>query len=117
MSISEARRNCIAYLIISFFTIIGIFKSLKVRHPWALTCYQCLKCKRFCPINLDPSRFVLAARWDYPELTISYKNDYITVKEASKICLMCRMCEKTCPLHLPITNAVMDLREDGRFGN
>jgi len=57
------------------------------------------------------------------EAYMEYSNDTVVwarklrVKDAAKFDPLCGACEPMCPVKLPITNAIRDLKENGRFGN
>jgi L-lactate utilization protein LutB len=53
--------NVACYLSIAAFLAISLATALQSGYPWAVTCYNCMRCRRVCPLGFDPNGFISAA--------------------------------------------------------
>ena len=68
-------------------------------------------------VEVDGTRMTAKECYD------DYSNDTVVwarklrVKDAAKFDPLEGQCDPMCPVDLPVTNAIRDLKEDGKFGN
>lgn len=74
--------NVACYLAIGVFLAMTVATALESGYPWAVTCYNCMRCRRVCPLGFDPNGFVSAAIADDPHIYISATNVRLQLTEA-----------------------------------
>lgn len=74
--------NIACYVLIAGFLATTIVTAMQSGYPWTLTCYNCMLCRRICPLGLDPYGFVSAAITNDPDLYIAATNVRMRLGEA-----------------------------------
>ncbi|MBW2149681.1 MAG: hypothetical protein JRI22_22030 [Deltaproteobacteria bacterium] len=76
------RINVFCYLVIAGFLGLSVITSLSSAYPWAITCYNCVLCRKTCPLGIDPYGFVTAAISNDPNLYVTATNIRVRLGEA-----------------------------------
>lgn len=74
--------------------------------------------------EMDPHIQVKVKEYSEPRLVMEVINDSVTLegtykmraKDAAQFCTLCRNCTKNCPVDIEVTNYMLDLKLNSRFG-
>ena len=74
--------NVFCYLLIACFLAATLVTALQSGYPWAVNCYNCVLCRRVCPLGFDPYGFISAAITNDPDLYMPATNVRIRLQKA-----------------------------------
>lgn len=104
--------------LISFIIIIVLFGYYFVRvyrgkHPETMICWQCRICMQKCPLRVEPTHFMIAARINDPNYPVRVGSERLPAKDVALMCGTCKgLCQIVCPQKLPIRSVIEDLQHD-----